>query len=110
MMRSVFGMGLAALVLASTGCAGMRAAMLREARSTAARDLGCGMPRVDALEDWAFRAESACGSVVFYRCGLDQHMTRPLRPQPHFDCHPHSTADEVVGLFHPANEPDHVWR
>ena len=110
-MRRATSTWMVALLLCplATGCAAMRRAMAVEASTTAARELWCGPSKVLALdlEDWAFRVETACRDEVFYRCGLDQHMSHVLRPEPHFDCHAHATEAEVVGLFHPADEPGH---
>ena len=88
------------------GCAAMRADMGRTATALAWQELGCGLPNVEALEEWSFRAETACGAVRYYRCGVDAHA-RHRGVAPHFDCHGHATEAEVVGFFHPADEPGH---
>ncbi len=63
----------------------------------AAHDMECRVTNVEAIDEWSFRADSACGEVGFYRCSgwLDQH------------CHAHASAAQVTGLFHAADGPAH---
>ena len=99
---------LALCLLLAPGCGAFRGEMQRSALARAAEDLGtrCGPLKVTALNGWSFRAESACGKVLYYRCGTHgHHRVRPVGRLPHFDCHAHASEEEVVGLLHPQDAP-----
>lgn len=78
------------------GCApALRASTV--ASIAASRDLRCRVTDVARLDDWSFRARSACGETTYYRCSGTIHV----------DCHAHGSAAEVTGLFHPADALGH---